>query len=240
MPRGITSKEKFKTFGDVFDSFTLRNLFVLSSRGYFEEDTLSPISTGKESNVFSASGKERKVAVKIYRLETADFNRMYDYIKFDPRFPNLKKNKREVVFQWAQREYRNLFSAREAHVSCPLPISFFRNILIMELIGKEEPAKKIKDAIPENPKLFFEEVIENMKRFYKAGFVHSDLSKFNILNNNEKPVFIDFSQSTVLKNPRAGEFLRRDVKNVSDFFRRLGVKIEEERILREIKRIKEG
>jgi serine/threonine-protein kinase RIO1 len=31
------AKEKFKTYEGVFDNFTLRNLFELSSKGYFEE-----------------------------------------------------------------------------------------------------------------------------------------------------------------------------------------------------------
>ena len=54
------------------------------------------ISVGKESNIFSALTKEgKKVIVKIYRLETCDFGRMYNYIRGDPRFVNLKKKRRE-------------------------------------------------------------------------------------------------------------------------------------------------
>ncbi|MFT4304627.1 MAG: serine protein kinase RIO, partial [Candidatus Woesearchaeota archaeon] len=75
------TREKFKTYGNVFDEFTLRNLFKLNSQGYFE-DFLTPIALGKESNVFSAIRKDgKKVIVKIYRLENCDFNKMYDYIK---------------------------------------------------------------------------------------------------------------------------------------------------------------
>ena len=71
-------KEKFKTWGDVFDQFTQKTVYKLISRGHFE-GLESPISIGKESNVFSAVKKDgTRVIAKIYRLETCDFNKMYE------------------------------------------------------------------------------------------------------------------------------------------------------------------
>jgi RIO kinase 1 len=227
------TREKFKTFEDVFDRFTLRNVFNLGE--FFDWETMSPISIGKEANVFSAEGSAGKVAVKIYRLETCDFNRMYDYIKSDPRYISLKKKRREVVFAWCQREYRNLFAAREASVKAPIPIKFLKNILVMEFIGEEAAAPKLKDLPPENVRRFFEKTIKNIKNFYRNGYVHGDLSKFNILNFREFPVFIDFSQATTLKNPNAEEWLRRDIKNVCNFFAKLGIKADHEKVLKEIR-----
>lgn len=229
-----TAKEKFKTFGNVFDNFTLRNLFNLSSKGFFEEDSLSPISIGKESNVFSAKGKNRKVVLKICRLETADFNRMYQYIRNDPRFLGLKKQRRKIIFAWVQREYRNLFRAREADVKVPKPITFLNNILVMEFIGKNQPALKLKDNIPKDLKKFHEKVMVYIKRFYKSGFVHGDLSEFNILNLNDNPVFIDLSHATPVKSPGAYELVERDVKNICRFFNKHGLKLEYKKELKKI------
>ncbi|MBN2453982.1 serine protein kinase RIO [Candidatus Woesearchaeota archaeon] len=234
MPRHM--KEKFKTFGDVFDRFTERNLFVLSSKGYFEEDTLSPISIGKEGNVFSAKRGDGSVVVKIYRLETCDFGKMYSYIRPDPRYADLKGKRREIIFAWAQREYRNLLAAREAGVKAPIPIAIMKNILIMEFIGDENPAPKLKDAIPKNKKKFFDEVVKNMQKFYKAGFAHGDLSSFNILNHNESPVFIDFSQAMPLKAPNSDEMIERDCRNIATYFSKLGVKADEEKLQKMLKK----
>ena len=50
-------KEEFKTWGDVFDSFTQRTIYKLITQGHFE-GLQSPISIGKESNVFSAVRKD--------------------------------------------------------------------------------------------------------------------------------------------------------------------------------------
>lgn len=228
-------RERFKTLNDVFDEFTIRNLFVLSRKDHFVEGTLSPLSIGKEANVFTAEAKDGSmVVVKIYRLETADFNRMYDYIGADPRYTGLKKQQREVIFAWCQREYRNLMACREAGVRAPLPLAFLKNILVMTQVGKEAPAQKIKDDVPRQPQKFFAETIDQIKKLYRYGFVHSDLSKFNILNLEQSPVFIDVSQMIPTNAPNAYEYLRRDVENVSDFFRRLGVKIDNEKVYKEI------
>jgi len=97
MPRHSSKKrEDFKTMHNVFDEFTNRNLFKLISQGHFR-GLESPISIGKESNVFSALTKDdRRVMVKIYRLETCDFNRMYDYIKEKQEAHNLHMGSERV------------------------------------------------------------------------------------------------------------------------------------------------
>ena len=229
--------EKFKTMHDVFDDFTNRTIFKLITEGHFR-GLESPISIGKESNVFSALTKEgKRVIIKIYRLETCDFNRMYDYIKDDPRYTGLKDKKRKVIFAWVQREYRNLMNARDAQVKVPIPITFSNNTLVLEFVGRNgNIAPKLKDSIPKNKKLFFDKIIDNIRKLYKAGLVHADLSAFNILNFDEAPVFIDMSQATVLKHPRAEEYLQRDVRNICIFFRKVGLKVNEKSALKKIKK----
>ena len=229
-------RERFRTEENVFDMFTMRNLFVLGSRKFLEEDTLSPISIGKEANVFSAMRGNEKVAVKIYRLETADYRKMFDHIRADPRYENLAKKRREIIFSWSQREYRNLLAARKALVSAPLPITFMKNILVMKFIGDETAAPKVKDAIPGNSGEFLKMITDNVRKFYRAGYVHGDLSKFNILNSGEAPVLIDFSQATPLRDPNSEEMLKRDVRNVCRFFEKLGVNADEGKIYEYIKK----
>ncbi len=235
MSRKSNPKEEFKTWGDVFDQFTQRTVYKLITRGIIE-GLESPISIGKESNVFSALKKDgSRVIVKIYRLETCDFNRMHDYLKDDPRFFNFKRGKRNIVFAWVQREYRNLLKAREANVSVPTPLALINHVLVLEFIGDNEIiAPKLKDAVPANPKDFFERIVLNMKKLHKAGLVHSDLSAFNILNCKESPVFIDFSQCTTLDSSRANEYFERDVRNVCSFFRKIGLSADESKVKKQI------
>jgi RIO kinase 1 len=228
------TREKFKTYGNVFDNFTLRNIFKLVSQGHFDE-LKSPVSIGKEANIFTAERiNEKPLIVKIYRLETCDFNRMYDYIKLDARYQHLKSKKREIIFSWAQREFRNIMKARECGVRVPLPVQCLYNIIVMEMIGEKAPAPKLKDSRPENPEKFMNKVFEYVQKLWNAGLVHGDLSEFNILNDNEKPVFIDISQGTTTKSVNAEALLERDLNNLCRFSKKLGLKIDKDEMLKKI------
>ena len=80
-----------KTQDEVFDKTTLHIFEKFISDGVI--DILDfPISTGKEGNVFRAITPNKKlVAVKVYRINTASFKHIYDYIIGDPRFSKIKR-----------------------------------------------------------------------------------------------------------------------------------------------------
>ena len=233
MGRMGKSDERYKTLKGVFDLFTEKNLFKLITQGHIE-GLHSPLSIGKEANVFTARKDDETRVVKIYRLQTCDFNRMYDYIKADPRYSDLKNARRDILFAWAHREYRNLLKAREAEVRVPTPYAVLFNILVMEFIGDDMAAQRLKDDKPEDPEAFFKEIVVQMRKLYKAGLVHGDLSGFNILNYHQKPVLIDMSQATPLDNANAQSYLKRDVHNVCTLFAKWGVKADEETVLKKI------
>lgn len=228
-------EERQKTYKAVFDNFTNVTILKLISKGSLD-GLEGPINIGKEANIFSAQAQGERVAVKIYRMATCDFNRMYDYIKADPRFPGLDKNRRKVILLWARREYRNLLNAREAGIRVPTPRAVLNNVLVMEYIGDDNtPAPQLKDAWPANPQAFFDTIVNYMQKMYKAGLVHTDLSQFNILNHHDEPVFIDLSQATILDNPNAQDYLTRDIKNICSFFRKNGLNVDEEQVMKQIR-----
>jgi RIO kinase 1 len=225
------SKEEWKIYKNVFDQFTINIIFKLITQGHFE-GLSHEIEVGKESNVFLAKKGSDNVIVKIYRLESCNFNKMYDYIKSDPRF-RIKKQRRKVIFTWVQREYRNLLIARDV-INVPTPYAVMNNVLVMQLIGEGIAAPQVKDNPPQNVKKFFDMTITAMKNLHNAGLVHGDLSEFNILNYKETPYFIDFSQGTSVNDPNSKELLLRDVNNICHFFRKHGLKAEPESTLKKI------
>ena len=161
---------------------------------------------------------------------------MFTYIKQDPRYDFLKNKRREIIFAWTQREYKNLLRAKKGKVRVPKALYWKYNIILEEFIGDEEAAPPLKDTRPANPEKFLKEIIKQMTLLYQSGLVHGDLSAFNILNFNGDPVLIDFSQSTLVRTPNSSELLERDVKNVLQFFRKLGVKADFEETLEKIKK----
>ena len=60
--------------------------------------------------------------------------------------------------------------------------------------------------------------------YHDCKLVHADLSEYNILYHQQQLWIIDVSQSVEHDHPAAFEFLRKDLKNVGDFFGSYGVR----------------
>jgi len=191
----------------------------------------SAVKEGKESVVLSAkSGSDEWVAVKVYRTKYCDFKSMWRYLAGDKRFSGIKKNRLAVVFNWCKREFKNLKIAYKAGVNCPKPIAFNENVLIIGFIGENgKLAPRLIDLkfSKEDADAVYSMTITQIKKLYKAGLVHTDLSAYNILFFN-KPYMIDFSQAVQLNHPQALEFLVRDIKNINSYFKKFGVLTEDE------------
>ena len=230
------SDEDRKTLDEVFDQSTLLVLFKFINNGYIE--TLDyPLSTGKEANVFHATTPEGgSVAVKIFRTNTATFRSFMTYIAGDPRFGHVKPNRRDIVYVWAQKEYKNLQRYYEAGVRVPNPIAWRENVLIMDFIGTQgTPAPRLKDAPFEDPAKGYEELVTQYRLGSESGgLVHGDFSEFNVLNHDGEAVIIDVAQAVLSHHPMAPELLVRDAKNVAAYFRRQGVKVTAEETLKRI------
>ncbi len=228
-----TQRERFKAFSHVFDEGTLRAVQKEASVGSID-NLQSPIKIGKEANIFSAKKGDELRCVKVYRI-AANFKKMYEYMAPDPRYSGLKRNKMSIIYTWAIKEYRNLLRARENGVRVPKPIHVFKNVLVMEFIGNNNPAPQLNNSKPSEPEAFYEMLISNIRKLYHdAKLVHADLSQFNVLNFDEKPVIIDLSHAVDLRYPNAAQMLERDIRIMCDYFKKLGIKKD---YMEEVKRI---
>ncbi len=219
------SSEDRKVLDEVFDKDTLLAIYKMMTDGVIETVEL-PISTGKEGNVFLCRGPEGKLlALKIYRMATSTFKRISKYIEGDPRFKGLSGSHRKIIFAWATKEFRNLQRLKDAGVRVPSPIKYHRNLLAMEYIGTEEaPAPMLRHFDLEDPEEMYETLVHFVSLAYqKARLVHGDLSEYNVLVHENRPVLIDCGQAMIIDHPNALEFLRRDIENLNRYFRSLDV-----------------
>lgn len=218
LKKRIKGLEDLKVSEDVFDKFTLLTLYDLANKGYIDV-LYGAVKTGKESNVFLAKDEAKEsYAVKIHRILTSDFNTMMKYIEGDYRFRKVKKTRRSIILTWVEKEFKNLKTAFDAGVSVPRPVVSKNNVVIMEFVGEDTtPAPTLKEARVSTREVY-DKVIEDVKRLYAAELVHGDLSEYNILIHNNRPVMIDFSQAVPRTHPLAEELLQRDAKNLSRFF----------------------
>ena len=226
-----------KTIDRVFDKPTLDTLGKLISDRIINSLDF-PISMGKEAIIFRGTTPDKKlVAVKIYRTSTLTFKHISKYIVGDPRFKYSNKNRREIVYEWTKKEFRNLEILKKAKVRAPRPIKSDNNVLVIEYIGDtKQSAPLLKDVKLKEPKKIFNTLIVFIARMYKSGLVHADLSAYNILIYRQKPYVIDLGQGVILEHPSSEEFLKRDIHNIVQYFGRFGIKAEEKEILENIKK----
>jgi RIO kinase 1 len=215
----IKDADNLKVRDDVFDEITLLALYKLVHKKWLSVIGGS-ISTGKEANVFYGERDGTPIAIKIYRIRTANFTTMSSYIVGDRRFSHVKKAKKELIFAWTKKEFSNLARAREAGLAVPEPLVWDRNILIMSFMGEgETPWPQLRNADLHDAGEVYSRIIDDISTLYnKADLVHADLSEFNILYGDQ-PYLIDMGQSVTRDHPRALAFLMRDIRNINRFFK---------------------
>ena len=224
------SSEDRKTYDEVFDRNTLLALYKLITAKVIESLDY-PISTGKEGNVFCATGENDTLfAVKIYRVSTSTYKNLTKYITGDPRFRNVPRDRRGIIYTWARKEYKNLSRMHAAKIRSPEPKRLMDNVLVMEYIGSaEQPAPMLKDVDLPDPKKSFRSILDMMKKLYtEAKLIHGDLSEYNVLVEEGECFLIDVGQSVVLEHPLSEELLKRDVTNIARYFGKLGVNTNED------------
>jgi len=228
-------KERFKTESEVFDREALLDLSKLLKKGIIQSVDY-PVSTGKEANVFRASTEGGiYVAIKIYKNETAPFFRKMDYLEGDPRFERIKHNDRDIVRAFARKEFKNLELCHKAGIHSPKPYYLINRVLVMSFLGEGDlPYPTMNMVGPLHGESDLDSILADIKKMYKAGLVHADMSEYNIMMG-DVPYLIDFGQGVVLRHPHAERFLERDVAIILKFFSRHGVKRDLEKTLRWIR-----
>lgn len=220
----------------VLDQRTRMILLQMINRGIVSE-IHGAISTGKEANVYGAvlhpeDGSEpAQKAIKIYKTAILVFKDRERYITGEHRFKggSEKGNNRKMVKLWAEKEFRNLRRIHTAGIPCPEPISLKLHVLVMDFLGDKKgwAYPRLRDAQVSGDdewRDLYIQLLGIMRRMYQVcRLVHADLSEYNILYHDQTLYIIDVSQSVEHDHPRSLEFLRMDIKNAGDFFRRKGV-----------------
>ena len=220
--------EEMESLEEVFDRSTLMIVYSLLNRGYIK-NIMGVVRSGKESRLYCGLGRRRKlVAIKIFLTTSAEFlkGRMM-YIQGDQRFKSTRKDTRSLVNLWALKEFKNLQLASEVGVRVPTPIKVEGNVLLMEFIGKKgEPAPLLRETPLDHPARVYDKIAEAVRTLYqKARLVHGDLSEYNIMIVNSRPIIFDFAQAVIIEHPMARAFLERDLLRMNGYFSKIGVSV---------------
>ncbi|KAH9971952.1 RIO1 family-domain-containing protein [Lactifluus volemus] len=228
----MKDKSDRATNEQVLDPRTRIILFKMIGRGLIHEVN-GCVSTGKEANVYHALTPESAhLALKIYKTSILVFKDRDRYVSGEYRFRRgyNRKNPRKMVRLWAEKELRNLRRLRAAGIPCPEPLEVRENVLVMSFLGDREgwASPRLKDAEIDDQSiyafLYAELILDMRKLFHQCKLVHADLSEYNVLYHEGHLYIIDVSQSVEHDHPSAFDFLRSDIKNVEDFFSKMGTR----------------
>ena len=238
--------KKNKVVNEVLDKPTVMTLYRMITDGILSGVNGS-VSAGKESLVFWGLGPTgADVALKIYLVSTSNFKRRQAYMEGDPRFASVRKGTRNMVYLWARKEFRNLTQCAEAGIPVPRPIHVANNVLAMEFIGAGHAPDSDRGARgrPAAQLLHwpvdyddYRGALSMLRDMYaKANLVHGDYSEYNIFKVHGRGLVVfDLGSAVDRRHPNARMLLQRDINNITRFFEKKGVSVDDTgRVMEEI------
>ena len=232
----LTKKQKSKSLDDGFKKnkvinevldkptiFELYELIKLKIISYVN----GVVKSGKESVVFWAvDPNQSDLALKVYLVTTSNFKKRSEYLIGDPRFARVKKGAKNIVYLWAKKEFQNILQCYNCGIPVVTPIHVSKNILVMDFVGKNgKPEKTLHESqVDENDYHQCIEIITDL--FKKAKLVHADFSEFNIFKTPDGLKLFDLGSAIDLNHPKMMDFLKRDIKNITNFFVKRGLTVE--------------
>jgi RIO kinase 2 len=197
---------------------TFEGYDALALHTFAERETIdgmgSPLGVGKESDVYEVRSY-KPLALKFHREGYTDFrevNREREYTA-DRDHVSWMYTARKA----AEREHEAL-ETLYPDVSVPRPVDHNRHAVIMERVDGVELGRAGLEADQVVPVLDL--VLDQMARAYAGGFVHADMSEYNVFVTSVGVVVFDWPQAVPTDHENADELLLRDVENVIGYFER--------------------
>ncbi len=197
---------------------TFEGYDALALHTFAERETIdgvgAPLGVGKESDVYEVSSY-RPMALKFHREGYTDFrevNREREYTA-DKEHVSWMYTARKA----AEREFEALETVYP-DVSVPRPVDHNRHAIVMERVDGVELAQAKLETEQVRPILDL--VLEEVTTAYREGWVHADMSEYNVFVTSEGVVVFDWPQAVPTDHDNAAELLERDVRNVVGYFQR--------------------
>ncbi|MBN2303523.1 MAG: hypothetical protein JXQ72_03550, partial [Anaerolineae bacterium] len=215
-------------------------------------DVLALVKGGKEASVYRCAAHESTgetmLAAKVYRprmfrqlrndhayrqgrqviaadgpaINASDFREMRALAK------GTEFGRRLQHTSWLMHEYTTMGDLYAAGAAVPKPYAVGDNVILMEYIGDESLAGPTLNSVrldSDEVEPLFDTVIHTVRLLMERGWVHGDLSAYNILYWDGAITVIDFPQVTsIASNPSAYTILERDLTRICDYFADQGLK----------------
>lgn len=221
-------------------------------------DVLSLARGGKEASVYRCAGHEstgqRYLAAKVYRprqFRSLSNDALYkegrgiiaatghEFGKEKERIERAIGKKSAFGQQvahtsWLMHECTAIRQMSAHGAAVPRVHATAENAILMDFIGDaNRPAPALNEVAlaADEVRPLFSEVMRNVKLLLNLGWIHGDLSAYNILYHAGAITLIDFPQVVaVAGNSQARAILSRDVERVCEYFATQGLERDPDRI----------
>ncbi|AGB37661.1 serine/threonine-protein kinase RIO2 [Natronococcus occultus] len=215
LKRGLVEKKTIQ-----YEGYTLQfeGYDALALRALVERETISefgsPLGVGKESDVYEVRSY-KPLALKYHREGYTNFRAVHkerDYTA-DKDHVSWMYTARKA----AEREH-GILEELYPDVAVPRPIDQNRHAIVMEKMdGVELSQTKLE---PGQVVGVLDLLVGEVAGAYEAGYVHADMSEYNVFVNEDGVKIFDWPQAVPTDHANAEEFLERDLKNLIGYFRR--------------------
>ncbi|OKY79051.1 MAG: RIO-like serine/threonine protein kinase fused to N-terminal HTH domain [Candidatus Methanohalarchaeum thermophilum] len=204
-------EDRFRLNFNGYDSLALKKLV--------DSDTIDSIGgeagRGKESDVQLAKKNDQEVIIKFHREGKVNFRKikkMRDYLEDREHYSWMF-----VSNLAAKNEYKTLKNIYKK-LDVPIPFDWDRHAIVMEKVPGNELIKT--KLTKKDADFVFDYLIEEVKKAYSLGYIHADLSEYNVMVSEERISLIDWPQSVTLDHPNHESLLKRDITNLCNYFNR--------------------
>jgi RIO kinase 2 len=215
MDRGLIERKTIQYTGY---RLTFEGYDALALRTFAERDTVdgvgAPLGVGKESDVYEARSFE-PLALKYHREGYTNFREVQKEREY-----TAEKEHRSWLYtarKAAEREYDAL-ETLYPEVSVPKPVDQNRHAVVMEKLDGVELSRAKLD--PRQVRGVLELTLEEMAAAYAAGYVHADMSEYNVFVSSAGVTVFDWPQAVPTDHENSEELLERDVENLLGYFER--------------------
>jgi RIO kinase 2 len=213
--RGLIERRtiQFEGYRLTFEGYDALALHTFAERGTIDA-VGTPLGVGKESDVYEVRSY-KPLALKLHREGYTNFREVR-------REREYTADREHVSWHYtarkaAEREYAVL-EALYPDVSVPRPVDQSRHAIVMErMAGVELSRAALED---EQVGGVLDLVLGEVERAYRAGYVHADLSEYNVFVDSGGVTLFDWPQAIDVDREDSGERLARDVENLVSYFRR--------------------
>ena len=168
------------------------------------------IGVGKESVVYEGIYDDAPVILKFHRAGQTSFKQVTRQ-----RDTGTRDHWIFIAGRAAWREHEALV-ALHGSVATPRCIDHNRHVVVMSVA----PGVELSKTSVDDPDWFLDLIIEQVRKTHEFGFIHSDLSEYNVFVSPDGVEIIDWPGYVTTKHLQADYLLDRDVKNILTIFNR--------------------